>query len=265
MEQLIDPDAILRNAKEQDARNARAEIVDPEKAWSRLSEVSLDPVILERHNLVTQRPSPRSAPFDQLRTRLIHQMQKSAHTKLAITSAHEGAGSSTLAANLALSLSRKSDLRVMLFDLDLRAPSLIHLFGLVEPGPRYSALRHHRRNFDSSCVRLGDTLALSLNATPIDEAAELLSDVKTTALIEHIERDFAPDLMIFDLPALTPMDDACAALAHVECALVVAQADRTTVKELDLAEQLVADRTTCLGVVLNQCRFADPSGIAAHA
>lgn len=260
MEQLVDPENIIRTAQ----AGAHSDLLDTGKSWARLNEIELDPVMLQRHHIVTQSPSAGSAPFDQMRSRLLHHMRKHGHRKLAVTGAHEGAGSSTLVANLALSLARQEDLKVMVFDFDLRAPSLIHLFGLVDPGPRYSALLHHRRNFDSSCLRYGDNLALSLNATGADNAAEVLSHAKTAALLEHIERDFAPDLMIFDLPALLPMDDACAGLLHVDCALVVAQADKTTVEQTDLAEQLVADRTTCLGVVLNQCRFGDPSGIAAH-
>lgn len=258
MEQLIDPEGILRDAQVE----PNADTLESAKSWTRINEVEFDPVVLQRNHIVTQTPSTASAPFDQMRTRLLHHMRKFGHRKLAVTSAHHGAGNSTLVANLALSFARQSEFKVMVFDFDLRAPSLIHLFGLVAPGPRYSALLHHRRNFDSSCLRINDNLALSLNATEVDDAAEVLSRSKTSSLLNHIERDFAPDLMIFDLPALVPMDDACAGLCHSDCALVVAQADKTTVAQTDLAEQLVADRTTCLGVVLNQCRFGDASGVA---
>jgi len=96
MEQLLDPDGILRSAQQ----GAGTELIDASKSWARLNEVTLDPVTLQRHHIVTQTASPRSAPFDRLRTQVLHHMRASGQTRLAVTSAHKGAGSSTLVANL---------------------------------------------------------------------------------------------------------------------------------------------------------------------
>lgn len=237
-------------------------LIDPAKSWARLTQTVLDPVTLSRQHILTQAPSTRSAPFDQLRTRILNHMRTKNYNRIAITAPTSGCGSSTLVANLALSFARQNDLRIVVLDLNLRNPQLIHIFGLVENGPRFSALVGARRNFDSSCLRVGDNLALSLNATAINDAAEHLVHAKTTALINQIERDFAPDLMLFDLPALRPMDDAIAGLSLADCALLVARADKSTVSDIDLAERTIAENTNCLGVVLNSCRFCDAAGLS---
>ena len=232
----------------------------PLNAFSELTEATLDPVTLNRHHIKTVKADEASAAYDRLRTRTLRHMRAAGHRRLAITSPTSGCGSSTVTANLAMSIARQDDLRVMVLDFNLRNPGLIHIFGLQESGPRFSVLTGHRRNFDSTCLRIGSNLGLSLNATSMDDAAERLSHAKTTALLDHIERDFAPDVMLLDLAALTPMDDAIAALSLADCALLIARADRSTTAEIDAAERIVAENTTCLGIVMNACRFAHSRG-----
>lgn len=266
MEQIKNPDEIIRSAQDEleqiDAKLGLKDIGDPAKSWARLTETTLDPVVLKRHHVLTEAPSPQSAPFDRLRTRMLAHMRAANHKRIAITAPTVGCGSSTLVANLALSLARQSDLRIMVIDLNLRDPQLIHTLGLREHGPRFSALTGHRRNFDSTCLRVGKNLALSLNATPIADAAEHLAHAKTVALLDQIERDFSPDLMLFDLPPLHPMDDAISGLFLADCALLVARADKSTIAEIDMAERAIAENTTCLGVVLNACRFPHGAGLS---
>ncbi|RLJ41438.1 Mrp family chromosome partitioning ATPase [Litoreibacter meonggei] len=262
MEHLINTDEILRSTQSTPDPTSglpdTTDLADPHKSWSRLNEVKLDPVVLKRHHVKTVKASDASAPFDRLRTRMLSHMRAAGHRRVAITSPTSGCGTSTVVANLALSLARQDDLRVMVVDFNLRSPSLIQIFGLQESGPRFSVLAGHRRNFDSTCLRVGSNLGLSLNATVMDDAAERLAHIKTSALLDHIERDFAPDIMIFDLAALSPMDDGIAALSLADCALLIARTDRSTAAEIDISERMIAENTTCLGVVLNACRFCDP-------
>lgn len=264
MEHIPNTDELLRAAQREPTQGtdpvSSAPISDPSKSWLRLTETTLDPVALLRHHIKSAKPSPQSAPYDQLRTRMLSHMRAAGHKRVAITAPTRGCGSSTVTANLALSLARQSDLRVMVLDLNLRHPSLIRLFDLHAAGPRFSVLLGHRRNFDSTCLRIGDNLGLSLNPTPMDDAAERLAHAKTAALLDHIDRDFAPDITLLDLAALSPMDDAVAGLALADCALLVARADVSTRADVDIAERTIAEHSTCLGVVLNGCRHHGRGG-----
>jgi Mrp family chromosome partitioning ATPase len=61
--------------------------------------------------------------------------------------------------------------------------------------------------------------------------------------------------MLFDMPPLLVNDDTIGFLRHVDCAMVVAAAEHTSVKEIDECERELASHTNVLGVVLNKCRF----------
>jgi protein-tyrosine kinase len=63
--------------------------------------------------------------------------------------------------------------------------------------------------------------------------------------------------MIFDLPPLLVGDDTRSVLKDVDCALLVARSDVTTVAQIDTCEREIAEHTNMLGVVLNQCRDPD--------
>lgn len=227
----------------------------PKAAWKRLTQVSLDPVVLSRNLLVASAPCDAATPFDILRTRILAKMKTHGATRLAITSPTDGCGKSTFVGNLALSLARKRELRTLVFDFDFRQPSLIRKFGLEEIGPRFSALSGTRRNFESTCLRVEANLGLSLNSTKPSHPAELLGSPRARDLIDQIEADFKPDIILFDLPPLLPVDDARAALEMVDRALIVAMADKSTQAEVDQAQLITAEHGKSMGVVLNKCRF----------
>jgi protein-tyrosine kinase len=43
--------------------------------------------------------------------------------------------------------------------------------------------------------------------------------------------------------------------AKVDCVLIIAVAEQTTTKEVDICEQELARQTNVMGVVLNECRY----------
>lgn len=229
--------------------------INANSAWKRLNEVSLDPVVLSRNLLVASQPSSASTPFDILRTRIMAKLEKHGQKRLAITSPTDGCGQSTLVGNLALSLARKQDLKTLVFDFNFRKPTLIRKFGLEEIGPRFSALSGTRRNFESTCLRVGHNLGLSLNNTRPSNPSELLGSQHTRDLIDQIETDFQPDIMLFDFGALLPYDDARSALSLVDRVMLVARADETKQAELDQAQVICSEHGKEAHIVLNKCRF----------
>jgi Mrp family chromosome partitioning ATPase len=224
-------------------------------AWKRLNEVKLDPVVLSRNMLIASEPGDAATPFDILRTRILAKMQKHGQKRLAITSPVSGCGQTTMIGNLALSLARKADIKTIVFDFNFRRPSLIRKFGLEEVGPRFSALSGTRRNFESTCLRVGNNLGLSLNNTKPANPSELLSAARTRDLIDQVEMDFQPDIMLFDFAPLLPYDDARSALTLVDRVMLMARADTTKQGELDQAQIICAEHGKEAHIVLNKCRF----------
>ncbi|MFY0693112.1 MAG: hypothetical protein JXR14_14460 [Paracoccaceae bacterium] len=266
MEQLKDPKSLIAATSFRHRPNmglpARLAEVQPSKsflAWTRLSEVYLDPRELRRQKVHGLEPESALPQVDILRTKTLNYMRAHGFRRLGIASPRRQCGKTTIAANLSLSFARQRDLRTMLFDLDLTNPGLAVRLGLQTRGPKFSALEYCRRDFDTLCLRAGHNLALSLATTPSESCAELLAARHTRDLLESIETDFEPDIMLFDMPALLDGDAGLAMLDLVDAVFIVARADQTTDQDLILSEQLLSERTNCIGTILNKCRFV-PSG-----
>lgn len=256
MEQLLTPKAIIDTAIQPSEPIILGPQLypvksDPARAWLRLTEVQVPASAPVR----TLTDEPGAAAIDLLRSRLMRQLRKEGLKRLAITAPTHGCGTTMLAASLALSLSKRLDLKVILFDMNLRSPQLAHLFGLTHSAPPQSALAGVRAGFDTHCMRIGHNLGLSLSSHPELSPAELLGTSRSRALIEQVEQEFAPDLMIFDMPPVLPNDDVVAAADLYDAALLVARADHSRVDQIDRAERLISEQKPCLGVVMNACRF----------
>lgn len=259
MEQLKDPKSLIRQSGRVpvtfETRYQNKEHPGSREAWQRLSEVDLDPLVLKHNRLLSDTAGDHSIEIDLLRTRLLNHIDKCGGKRIGVTSPTEGCGKSTVLANLALSLGRRSDLRVLVYDFDFRNPELIELFGLSQVGPRFSVLSGTRRNFESTCLRVAPGLALSLNHTRPTAPAELLASAKTRHLLSQIEAEYQPDVVLFDLPALLPWDDTRGALDMIDFMLLVGQADRTTLPELEKSTAVLDEHETSAGIVLNRARF----------
>ena len=256
MEQITNPKTMIDTAEAEVPSPLASP--DPARVWARLNHVALNHRALARNGVISDSNDPQSTPYERLATRLARHVAKQDAVRIALTSATPGCGTSALVSNLALALAGQSHLRTMLFDFDLRAPSLIHMFDLERIGPRFSALTAGRRRFDSTALRLTDGLALSLNATPETDPATRLTAPATSTLLDEIQSDFAPHLMLFDLPPLFPSPDAIMALNLMDGAFIVAQAGHSTAPEIDAAERAISEHCTCFGTLLTECSFSDP-------
>lgn len=231
--------------------------------WHDLAEVSLDVKRLERNRIVAMHPGQSSASFDLMRTNMIRTLRSNGWTRVAITSPTPGCGKSTIALNLAFSLARMADTRVLLIELDLRHPSLLSIMGL-QPGQDFSGMLARGTLDLRQILRCGPNLAFAASSQPIASPAELLSAARTADMIDEIETRLRPDVILFDMSPMLVNDDAISFLDQVDCALMVAAADETTVTEVDRCGKDLAKRTQVLGVVLNKCRFPEKEGAVAY-
>lgn len=229
---------------------------DADARWQALAQIDLDRALLIRSRILSQSASQESTPFDVLRTKILYQMRQSGWRRLAIISPLPKCGKSTVAVNLALGLGRQPELRSILFDLDLRGPSVADKLGLPKPLSIAPLLRGER-SFADHGQRIGPNLALALSGVPETDPTRLLMADTTRDTLARIQADYAPDVMIFDLPSILIGDDARAFLQHVDCALILARADQTRYGDFDSCEREVSEYTNVLGVVLNGYRHSD--------
>lgn len=218
--------------------------------WHNLSRFDVPADVLEKHRVVTQSANASATPFDILRTKILVQMRQNGWKRLAITSPMPDSGKSTTACNLALGLGRQHEMRSILLDMDLRDPSVSTYFNAH---PRHGIGQVLRRevSFAEQAMRIGDNVAVSMAGQPESDPSQLLLAADTAEVLEEIEAEYAPDLMIFDLPSVLVNDYTRAFLNKVDCALIVIRANNTRYAQFDTCEREIAEQTNVLGVVLN--------------
>ena len=225
-------------------------------AWAELRPLQVDGKALMSQRVMTLEQSRHSTPFDVMRTKITQTMRANDWKRLAITSPTPACGKSTISLNLAFSFARQHDQRLILSELDLRRPDLGRFLN-HRPESGSDAVLAGEVPFPQQAVCYGGNLAFSLARDPIREASELLQRSITGQTLSEIETRYAPDLMLFDMPPMLANDDMMAFSPHIDCVLIIAGAESTTVKQIDICERDLASQTNVMGVVLNKCRYVD--------
>lgn len=238
-------------------RTGKANLPQPSKDgidWSTLTELRLSPTVLDENRLVAHRAGDESTAFDLMRVNLVRQLQEHRWSRVAITSPGAGCGKTTVALNLAFSLARLTDIRVMVLELDLRRPSMMRSLG-IERRQDFAGVLAGKEAPEEQITRWGRNLAFGLNSAQVPNSAELLSSDRAADMIDVIEDTFRPDIMLFDMPPMMVGDDTLAFIDQVDCALMIAAAEETAITQIQQCGKELAAHTQVLGVVLNKCRL----------
>lgn len=228
------------------------------EAWSALAPFKFNRIALRKRRVVAAEAGPDTAPYDLLRTKIIHQSQLNNWRRIAIVSPDVGAGKSTTLANLAFSFERQRDMRVMCIDLDLRRPSL-HTVLAQKPEHSMAEVLDGHISFAQHGIRLGARVGLGLNNGPATNPSELLLSQAARDALDRMDQQYAADLTLFDISPLSGSDDNVAFLQNVDCAVIVVAAEATPMSRIDQAERQVAELTNVMGIVLNKCRYMGDS------
>jgi Mrp family chromosome partitioning ATPase len=221
--------------------------------WKALKQVSLNRRQLDLSLLVAKDGGPNSAPFDMLRTKVLHQMRTNGWRRIGITSPLMGCGKSTVALNLAFSFARNPEMRTMLLDADLRRPSIATMLGVTPSASLFSVFAG-RVQFEGCALAFGPNLCFATNGRPHRSPSELMQLNQVAEELDRIDAEYEPDVMLFDLAPILQTDDALTVLQRLDAVIIVAAAEVTSIKELDQCEADVAANTNVLGVVLNKAR-----------
>jgi Mrp family chromosome partitioning ATPase len=130
---------------EREHRQTGASAPDPSEAVEMLSNVLTQPAELQGARSVTVQASPASRlvaltdpkslgaeKFRALATRIENLRSQREFKSLQVTSGGIDEGKTTVSANLAVTLAKRSDFKVLLLEGDLHRPTLASLFGLTE-------------------------------------------------------------------------------------------------------------------------------------
>jgi len=252
--------ALAKARAERDSRHPALRLENPvpaaDDAWAALPVISPATDRLAAHRLVAGKADDEAIPYDILRTRILQAMREKGWKRLAITSPHGSCGKTTTCLNLALSMTRQQDMRVLLIETDLRRPSMAGMLGIPD-APLFAEALAGACDPAEVLLRLGDNLAIGLNSRPSEDPSALLRGPSVRAALATLAERYRPDVMMFDMPPMLVSDDTIGFLEHVDCAALVVAADETKIQEVDICEQDLSARTNMLGVILNKARFVD--------
>jgi capsular exopolysaccharide synthesis family protein len=169
---------------------------------------------------------------------------------LAVTSAMQGEGKTTIAINLALALTH-AGLRVVLVDADLRRPTVARYLDLVENVGLTTVLLGTAQLADVLQSWGGTSLRVLAAGECPPNPSELLGSSAMFELVGGLEERF--DMVIVDTPPLLPVADAVVLGKRLTGCLVITAVRRTRRPELVRAlESLAVVGARVLGLVFNR-------------
>ena len=241
-------------------RDSSAQSQNRQAVWQPLATFAPAAKLMAKQRIVTFDTGPHSSPgvvaFDMLRTKVLQQMRANGWKRLAITSPGADCGKTTVAMNLAFSLSRQPEVHTIVAEMDMRRPAMAKTFGLTGD-TSFSAVIEGKADFADTAMRPRPNLAFGLNYTRTRNPSELLQSSMIGRVLADMEERFAPDLTIFDMPPMLQSDDTMAFMGQVDCVLLIAAAESTSLGEIDVCERDLATQTNVMGVLLNKCRYID--------
>ena len=187
--------------------------------------------------------------FRVLATRLAHMQNKRRLQKLLITSSVCDEGKSVVAVNLALSLARRPNERILLIEADLRRPTASTLLtsaplrGIAEWSAGKLAME------DALYQVSGLPLWLLAAGQPMAEPMPLLESVRFAKMLETVSASF--DWVLLDATPMLPMADSASLARLCDGVLVVVREGYTRRKVLNKALDSI-EKSKLLGTVLNQ-------------
>jgi capsular exopolysaccharide synthesis family protein len=203
---------------------------------------------------ITQEESLGAEKFRFLGVRL-RQLQQARELKtVLITSTIPEEGKSMVSGNLAVTLARKKQQKVLLLDGDLRRPVLAARLGLQGLRGLSEWLESDTSKITNIHYLEGPGFWFLPSGKPPANPLELMQSGRLSGLLKQLAVCF--DWILIDSPPVLPLADTSVWAQLSDGVLLVAREGTTEKQRLARGVQAL-DRSTLLGVVLNSCT---PSG-----
>jgi capsular exopolysaccharide synthesis family protein len=199
-----------------------------------------------------EKETPASEQYKILREQIKRLRVESGIQSFSITSPVKRDGKTTVAVNLAATLSLDYEERVLLIDGDLRAPN-VHRYFNVPQSPGLSDYLGANVNVKLKSI-VQETFLPGLCVLPAGKpshlSSELLAKERMKELMEEARAEFPSHHIIIDSPPILSTPDPLVIARHVDGVLMVVRANRTPRDYLTKALQSL-NSSKVMGVVLN--------------
>ncbi len=195
--------------------------------------------------------------YDALRDRLVVYFESINLTRkpklVAVTSTHEGAGVSTIAAGLAASLSETGDGRVLLVDMNLEHGAAQQFFDGRPSLQIDDALQSEKR--DSAMVQ--ENLYVVSEGSNTERLPRALPKRFASLIPKLKASDY--DYIIFDMPPVTPTSVTTRLAGYMDTVMLVVESEQTDQSVALQANALLAQSNANVTAVLNKTRQYIPA------
>jgi capsular exopolysaccharide synthesis family protein len=241
------PEAKRQPVSEQPARPAEIEDIRYDK--TRVEQAPSETWLQNR--LVAADAGGIADTFRLLRTKVLQAMREHGWRTLAVVGATEGVGKSTIAANLALSISLDDNQTVLLVDADLRKPRTASYFG-IQPELGLVDYLSNQAELQQVLVNPGvPRLVLLPGRGSAPNSTELMGSRRMQELVPQLRERYESRLVLFDLPPLLATGDALSFLPRFDCSLMVVEDGGNTAAQLVEAKRML-ECIPSVGWVLNK-------------
>jgi polysaccharide biosynthesis transport protein len=220
-----------------------------------LGEIARLPVRFDRsHNQLSERAGRNLGLFeesvDSLRTSLVLSAPLRDMQVLAITSASNSEGKTSIALQLAVSIARASSQRVLLIDADMRSPDIHRLLGLRREPGMAEVLSHQCSVQEGIVTDWSNSVhvmpAGKLSASP----HKLLGNGALKALLDEVRPLYR--YIVIDTPPILPASESLVLARSADVCLICAMRDVSRIDRLRRSsDRLVAAGARPAGIVLN--------------
>lgn len=194
--------------------------------------------------------SPGSTEFRRLYSKMRHLHPTEDMRNLLITSAALGEGKSTVAALLAITISKYRETNTLLVDCDLRRPVVHKLFGMKREGGVCEVLTENfplKSSFKETPI---ENLKILTSGMLADSPSELFNSPRMKEIFTELKFYF--DAIIVDCAPVIPVSDPLILSPEMDGVLLVVRAGKTQREVVKRATDLMKDAgVNIIGVVLN--------------
>lgn len=200
--------------------------------------------------LLQKEGDARAVAFRGLRHRLAEQDNPAV---ILVTSAEDGDGKSTCAANLALAMAESGRLKVLLVEANVRQPKLAEIFGFM-PSPCFlEQLAAHRKEQDAPWFTT-EIQPVGLHVLAVSPKADRNRSIHGPSFLAAVARwRLAFDHVVIDGPAILSSCEAAIIQDSVDRVLMVARSGVTRSRNIKRALDQVASEMVA-GLVLMDSR-----------
>lgn len=211
--------------------------------------------LLKNRIVALEEAHPAADRFKSLRTHLFQLTRTQGWNTIQVSGFGGGEGTSTVAANLAVSIAKDIRQTALLVDLDFRRSSVARLFNLPAQSPGLKSYFLDETPLENLFLSPGieKLTVLTAGGGGVANATELVGSPRMEALVKELKQRYNDRYVIFDTPGITASPDPLIISEYVDAILLVGRAGHSTQESIRATMESIP-KQKLLGIVMNSVR-----------